>query len=39
MSRSTVAWVTAAVAALVLPASAPAKDYAGTALEIIPSGQ
>ncbi len=39
MSRTTVAWVTAAVAALMLPASAPAKDYAGTALNIIPSGQ
>ena len=27
----------AAAAALALPASAPAKDYAGTALNIVPS--
>jgi acyl-homoserine lactone acylase PvdQ len=40
MSRSTRAWVTAAVAGLLLvPASASAKDYAATALNIIPSGQ
>ena len=39
MSRSILAWVAAAVAALVLPVGASAKDYAGTALNIIPSGQ
>ncbi len=40
MSRFTVGLGLAAVAAtLALPASAPAKDYAGTALNIIPSGQ
>lgn len=39
MTRSTAAWSVVAVATLVLSASASAKDYAGTALNIIPSGQ